>query len=87
MSNTKMLLCVLRRKRVIGHLMPAFIASVIVKMLHEKLKDTIMTFLTLRIQKCRVYDDKVITGEDVKKSKDVLKLFKKEATAGIPIED
>ncbi len=70
--------------------MLAFIPSVIVKMLQEKLKNTNMTpegvLFTLRNQKCKVYDDKVITSEEVKKSNDVLKFFKLEAPIEISIE-
>ncbi len=69
--------------------MLAFIASVIVKILQEKLKNTNMTpegvLFTLRNQKCKVYDDKVITSEEVKKSNDVLKFFKLEAPIEISI--
>ncbi len=90
-NNTKMLpLRTQTEETFRGHLMLAFIASVIVKMLQEKLKNTNMTpegvLFTLRNQKCKVYDDKVITGEFVKKSNDVLKFFKLKAPIEIPIE-
>ncbi len=89
-NNTKMLpLRTQTEETFRGHLILAFIASVIVKVLQEKLKDTTMTpegvLFTLRNQKCKVYDDKVITAEFVKKSNDVLKFFKLKCPVEIPI--
>lgn len=50
------------------------------KILQEKLKNTEMTpdgvLLALRNPKCKVYEDKVLTFEFVKKANDVLKFFK-----------
>ena len=90
-NNTKMLpLRTQTEETFRGHLILAFIASVIVKMLQEKLKDTTMTpagvLSTLRNQKCKVYDDKVITCEFVRKSNDVLKFFKLKAPVEMPIK-
>jgi hypothetical protein len=49
------------------------------KKLQDALKKTTMTpmslFLNLRNQKCKVYDDKVITQEAFKKANDCYKLF------------
>lgn len=63
-----------------GHLVLAFIASVIVKVLQEKLKNTKMNpkgvFFSLNNQRCKLFDSKVITCEFTKKSNDVLKFFK-----------
>jgi hypothetical protein len=63
-----------------GHLLMTFIASIVVKKLQDKLKDSmynpISMFLNLRNQKCKVYDTKVIPQEAFKKANDVYKLFK-----------
>jgi len=55
-----------------------FIASVVVKKLQDKLKDSVYNpismFLNLRNQKCKVYDDMIIPQEAYKKANDVYKL-------------
>ena len=73
-----------------GHLMLSFIAAVIIKILQEKLKDTSMTpegtLKTLRNQKCKVFETKVITSEFVKKANDVIKFLKMKCPVKIPIK-
>ncbi len=90
-NNTKMLpLRTQTEETFRGHLIFAFIASVIVRMLQEKLKNTSITpegaLFTLRNQKCKVFDNKVITCELVKKSNDVLSFFKLKCPVEIPIK-
>ncbi len=90
-NNTKMLpLRTQSEETFRGHLILAFIAAVIVKILQEKLKNTEMTpdgvLLALRNQKCKVYDDKVLTMEFVKKANDVMKFFKLKCPIEIPIK-
>ena len=62
-----------------GHLLITFIATVILKKIQDVLKSTAVTpmslFLNLRNQKCKVYQDKVITQEPFKKVNDSYKLF------------
>ena len=62
-----------------GHLVLTFIATVIVKLIQEHLKQTpynpISLFLNLRNQKCKVYEDVVITQEPFKKINGCYKLF------------
>jgi len=62
-----------------GHLLLTFIVTVVIKMLQEKLKSTptnpFSLFQILRNQKCKVYEDKVITAEVFKKANDCYKLF------------
>ena len=62
-----------------GHLLLTFIASVIIKKLQDRLKDSpyspISLFANLRNQKCKVYDDLIITQEAFKKANDCYKLF------------
>ena len=90
-NNTKMLpLRVQTEETLRGHLMLSFIAAVIIKILQEKLKDTSMTpegtLKTLRNQKCKVFETKVITSEFVKKANDVIKFFKIKCPAEIAIK-
>ena len=63
-----------------GHLLIAFMASVVVRMLQDDLSKTSYnpqsTFLTIRNHKCKVFDDYVLTMESVKKANDIYKLFK-----------
>ncbi len=80
-NNTKMLpLRTQTEETFRGHLVLAFIASVIVKVLQEKLKNTKMNpqgvFYSLGNQRCKVFDDRVITCEFTKKSNDLLRFFK-----------
>lgn len=62
-----------------GHLLLTFIATIVMKKIQDALKLTSMTpmflFLNLRNQKCKVYDDKVISQEATKKANDCYKLF------------
>jgi transposase len=62
-----------------GHLLLTFVASVIVKMIQDKLNPTsynpISMFLNLRNQKCKLYEKQVITQEAFKKANDCYKLF------------
>ena len=62
-----------------GHLLLTFIATVIVKMLQAKLKDSafnpISLFSTMRNQKCKVFENLVLAQEPVKKANDCYKLL------------
>ena len=62
-----------------GHLLLVFMASALIKMLQEDLRDTEDTpmnlFLNLRNQKCKVYNTTIITAEPVKKVNDIYKRF------------
>ena len=73
-----------------GQLVLSFIASVIVKMLQEKVKDTSFNpesmLLSLRNQKCKVFDDKVITCEFVRNANLIAKKFKYNVPVEIPIK-
>lgn len=90
-NNTKMLPIRTQSEETFrGHLVLAFIASVIVKMLQEKVKDTQFTpeflLISLRNQKCKVFDDKVITCEFVKNANLIAKKFKYKVPVEIPIK-
>ena len=90
-NNTKMLPIRTQSEETFrGHLVLAFIASVIVKMLQEKMKDTQFTpeflLISLRNQKCKVFDDKVITCEFVKNANLIAKKFKYKVPVEIPIK-
>lgn len=71
-----------------GHLLMTFIASVIVKKLQDKLKNTpynpVSMFLNLRNQKCKIYESRIIPQEAFKKANDVYKHFKITCPAEIP---
>ncbi|MCL1982771.1 MAG: transposase [Clostridiales bacterium] len=71
-----------------GHLLVTFIATVILKKLQDTLKNTPITpmslFLNLRNQKCKVYQDKVITQEAFKKANDCYKLLGVKCPVSIP---
>jgi len=71
-----------------GHLVLAFIAAVIAKMLQLDLRRTDYTvesaLLNLRGQKCKVFDREVLPQEAVKKVNDVYKLFKLQCPDSIP---
>ena len=90
-NNTKMLpLRTQSEETFRGHLVLSFIASVIVKMLQEKVKDTSfnpesMPF-SLRDQKCMVFDDRVITCEFVRNANLISKMFKYNVPVEIPIK-
>jgi hypothetical protein len=71
-----------------GHLLLTFMATVVVKLLQNSLKNTVYNpislFLNLRNQKCKVYDDVVITQEAFKKANDCYKIFNLECPVTIP---
>ena len=72
-----------------GHLLLTFISTVIIRRLQELLKDSdynpLSLFLTMRNQKCKVYDDKIITSEAFKKANDCYKLLGIECPESIPL--
>lgn len=72
-----------------GHLLLTFIATVIIKRLQDKLKDSnynpLSMFLAMRNQKCKVYDDKVITSEAFKKANDCYKLLGIKCPEQVPL--
>lgn len=72
-----------------GHLLLTFIASVVVKRIQDRLLKTaynpISMFLNLRNQKCKVYDDYVITQEANKKANDCYKIFGITCPVEIPL--
>ena len=79
-NNTNMLpLRVHTEETFRGHLLIAFVASVIAKKLQEELKDTSLNpasaFQLLRNQKCKVFADRIIPQEAVKKVNDLYKKF------------
>jgi hypothetical protein len=71
-----------------GHLLLTFIVTIVMKKLQDALKKSTITpmslFLNLRNQKCKVYDDKVITQEAFKKAHDCYKLFNMVCPVTIP---
>jgi hypothetical protein len=71
-----------------GHLLLTFIATIIYKKLQDSLIKTHITpislFFTLRNQKCKVYDDKVITQEAFKKANECYRHFNYECPVSIP---
>ncbi|MDR3185781.1 MAG: transposase [Christensenellaceae bacterium] len=71
-----------------GHLLLTFIATVIFKMLQNKLIDTaynpMSLFLNMKNQKCKVYADRIITSEAFKKANDCYKLFDIKCPVVIP---
>ena len=73
-----------------GHLLLTFIVTVVMKMIQDTLKNTHITpmslFLNLRNQKCKVYDDKIITQEAFKKAIDCYKAFGFTCPVTIPIK-
>jgi hypothetical protein len=71
-----------------GHLLMTFIASVILKKIQDILINSkynpISLFMNLRNQKCKVYDDLVLTQEPVRKVNECYKLFKITCPIDIP---
>lgn len=71
-----------------GHLMITFLATVVLKMMSEKLKKTSLTtesmFMNLHEQHAIVYDKEFITTEPVKKMNDAYKAFKVQCPTTIP---
>jgi len=63
-----------------GHLVLTFLATVIIKLIQAELLKTsvnpISLFCNLRNQKCKVFDDKIVSGEAFKRVNDCYKLFK-----------
>lgn len=80
-NNTNMLpLRVQTEETFRGHLLVAFTASVIVRMLQNDLSTSSYTpesaFLALRNHKCKIFDDQILTMESAKKANDIYKIFK-----------
>ena len=74
-----------------GHLLLTFMATVVCKIVQDKLKDTSSMnpesmFLNLRNHKCKVYKHAIITQEEFKKASDSYKLFKIDCPVRIPIK-
>jgi hypothetical protein len=73
-----------------GHLLLTFIASVVVKRIQDRLKNTsynpISMFINLRNQKCKVYENLVITQEASKKANDCYKVFSLKPPVELPIQ-
>jgi transposase len=71
-----------------GHLLLTFIATVVIKQIQDALMKSSITpvslLLDLRNQKCKVFDDKIITHEAFKKANDCYKLFKMQCPVVIP---
>jgi len=71
-----------------GHLLLTFIVAVVIKKLQDALLETaynpISLLLNLRNQKCKVFDDRIVTQEAFKKAKDCYKLFKIKCPEIIP---
>jgi hypothetical protein len=70
-----------------GHLFLSFVVMVVLKKLQDSLRlssvSPLSLFLFLRNQKCKVYSDKVITQEAVKKANDCYRLFDMECPVSI----
>jgi hypothetical protein len=73
-----------------GHLLLTFIVTIVMKLIQDRLKGSQLTpmslFLNLRNQKCKIYEDKVITGEAFKKANDSYKAFGIKCPVTIPIQ-
>jgi hypothetical protein len=71
-----------------GHLLLTFIVTVIMKKLQDALLKTtsnpVSLFVNLRNQKCKVFNDRIVTHEAFKKANDIYKLFKIKCPAAIP---
>jgi hypothetical protein len=72
-----------------GHLLITFIASIIIRKIQSYMNDTIYNpfslFMNLRNQKCKVYNNLVITQEAFKKANDCYKIFDITCPVEIPI--
>ena len=72
-----------------GHLLSTFIATVIIKKLQGRLKDTpyhpYSFFMLMRNQKCEVFQRQVLTHEPVKKANDCYKLLEIDCPVTIPL--
>lgn len=80
-NNTNMLpLRVQSEETFRGHLLIAFMASVIVRMLQNDLAKSSYTpesaLLALRNHKCKVFDDQILTMESAKKANEIYRIFK-----------
>lgn len=73
-----------------GHLLLTFMATVIYKIVQDKLKETSLNpksmFLNLRNHKCKVFNHAIITQEEFKKANDSYELFKIKCPVRIPLE-
>ncbi len=82
--------CVQKEETFRGHLLMTFIASVVCKKLQQLTADFGQSpqdmLLGLRNQKCKVFDDMIITCEPAKKANDAYKLAKIECPASIDIK-
>ncbi|MCL2766816.1 MAG: transposase [Peptococcaceae bacterium] len=71
-----------------GHLLLTFIVTVIIKKLQDALLKSVYNpislFLNLRNQKCKVFNDRIVTHEAFKKANDCYKLLKVKCPAVIP---
>jgi len=71
-----------------GHLLLTFFASVLVKLIQDRLLDTssnpIKMFMQLRNQKCKVFDTSIIPQEAFKGANDAYKLFGFQCPVEIP---
>jgi hypothetical protein len=71
-----------------GHLLLTFITTAVIKRMQADLINSTITpisiFLDLRNQKCKVYEDKIITSEAFKKANDIYKKFKMQCPVAIP---
>lgn len=80
-------LCVQSEAAFRGHLFLLFVVMVVLKKLQDSLwlssVSPLSLFLFLRNQECKVYSDKVITQEAVKKANDCYRLFDMECPVSI----
>jgi transposase len=71
-----------------GHLLLTFIATVLIKKLQDRLKDSpydpLSLFMNMRNQKCKVFDKMILTQETFKKANDCYKLLGIECPVKIP---
>ena len=74
-----------------GHLLLTFIVAVVIKMIQDDLRNSNITpmslFLNLRNQKCKIYDDKIITQEAFKKARECYDLFGIKCPITLPIKN
>ena len=73
-----------------GHLLLTFIVAVVIKMIQDDLKNSSITpmslFLNLRNQKCKIYDDKIITQEAFKKARECYDFFGIKCPVTLPVK-
>jgi len=74
-----------------GHLLLTFIVTVVMKKIQDDLRRTQITpmslFLNLRNQKCKIYEDRIITQEAFKKANDCYSLFAMKCPVALPIKE